>query len=85
MKNTLKAYLIEKSKTGEWTGRTENGKPVVITHEGTVSAEPFLKQLGIKLNKSNKYTERVEYAGMGETQSTRDTGDTRDGISQSQE
>ena len=85
IKPTLEAYLIEHSKTGTWTGAEHNGVAVVTTHEGVVPAEPFLTHLGIKLTKSNKYTERVEDAGMGETQSGGDTSDTGDGISQSQE
>ena len=85
IKPTLEAYLIEHSKTGKWTGSELAGVPVVTTHEGVTPAEPFLAQLGIKLTKSNKYTERVEDAGMGETKSTGDTGDTGNGISQSQE
>jgi hypothetical protein len=41
--------------------------------------------LGIKLTKTNKYTERVEDAGMGESKSGGDTSDTGNGTSQSQE
>lgn len=85
MKQTLIDHIHHHSATGVWTGATENGV-AVISYQGRVQpVEPFLKQLGIKLADSNKYTERKENAGMGKTQSGGDTSDTRDGISQSKE
>lgn len=85
MKPTLIKYLREHSAGGTWTGSVVNGVPVVRVGGELTSAEPFLGQLGIKLAKTNKYTERVEHAGMGEPQSGADTSDAGDGISQSQE
>jgi hypothetical protein len=85
IKNTLKEYLIQHSKDGEWSGADLNGVPVITTHLGVEPAEPYLNQLGIKLAKSNKYTVREENAGMGEIKSSGDTGDTGNGISQSKE
>jgi hypothetical protein len=85
MKPTLIQYLIDHSKGGNWTGPTENNIPV-ITYMGNITpVEPFLAQLGIKLNKADKYSERLEHAGMGETKSGGDTSDIGNGISQSQE
>lgn len=85
MKDSFKKFLIEHSQDGVWTGGIVDGV-AVITFNGEIKpVEPFLKQLGIKLTKTNKYTERVEDAGMGESKSTGDTGDAGDGTSQSQE
>jgi hypothetical protein len=85
IKPTLEAYLVAHSKDGTWTGREHEGVPMVVTQDGIVPAEPFLKHLGIKLTKTNKYTERVENAGMGESKSGGDTSDAGNGTSQSQE
>ena len=85
MKKTLIDFLKAHSKDGVWTGATENGVPVVRYEGKSQPAQPFLDRLGIKLGKTNKYTERVENAGMGEPQSGGDTSDTRDGTSQGQE
>lgn len=85
MKASLKEYIVQHSASGEWTGKTVDGVPVIRYQGKEQSVEPFLAQLGIKLTKSNKYTERVEDAGMGESKSTGDSGDAGDGTSQSQE
>lgn len=85
MKKTFRDYIIAHSKTGVWTGPFEQNVPVIQYQGKLQSVEPFLKQLGIKLADSNKYTERKENAGMGKTQSGGDTSDVRDGISQSKE
>lgn len=85
MKQTLKDYIIAHSAKGVWTGGIENGVPVV-RHQGVIKpVKPFLDELGIKLADSNKYTERKENAGMGETQRSGDTANAGDGISQEQE
>ena len=85
MKATTIEFIREHSKTGEWTGKTVDGVPVIRYQGKEQSVEPFLKQMNIKLTKTNKYTERVEDAGMGESKSGGDTSDTGNGISQSQE
>lgn len=85
MKESFKNFLIENSKTGKWTGSTQDNVAVVTYMGEIVPVEPFLKQLGIKLAKSNKYTERQEHAGMGEPHAGGDTPDTGDGVSQEQE
>lgn len=85
MKQTLKDYLIANSVDGIWTGSTDAGVPIIRYAGKIQSAQPFLDQLGIKLRKTNKYTERVEHAGMGESHSGGDTSDVGDGVSQEQE
>lgn len=85
MKQSFKNYIIEHSADGVWTGATEGGVPVVRYKGKRQPAEPFLAELGIKLNKTNKYTVREEDAGMGESYSGGDTPDTGDGVSEIQE
>jgi hypothetical protein len=85
MKETTIEFIREHSKTGVWTGKTEAGVPVFRYQGKEQSVEPFLVQLGIKLTKTNKYTEREENAGMGEPKSGGNNPDTGNGISQSQE
>lgn len=84
MKQSLKDHIHHHSATGVWTGATENGVGV-ISYQGRVQpVEPFLKQLGIKLAKTNKYIERKDDAGMGESHVGGDTPDVGDGVSQEQ-
>lgn len=85
MKETFKQYLLDHSSTGVWTGKHEAGNPVVLYKGEVVSALPFLKELGVKLAKTTKYTERETNADMGESQSSGDIGNTGDGISKVQE
>lgn len=85
MKAATIEFIREHSKTGVWTGKTENGVPVIRYQGKEQSVEPFLKQLGIKINKADKYSEREEHAGMGESKSTGNPGDIGNGISQSKE
>lgn len=84
IKPTLRAYLIEHSQNGEWSGAEQNGIAVVTTHNGVEPAEPYLNHLGIKLNKTNKYT-GVKNEDMGKTFHYGDSTESRDGISQSAE
>lgn len=84
MKQSLKDHIHHHSATGVWTGATENGV-AVISYQGRVQpVEPFLKQLGIKLAKTTKYTESKENAGMGEPHAGGDTPDAGDGVSEEQ-
>jgi hypothetical protein len=85
MKATTIEFIREHSKTGSWTGKTLNGVPVIRYQGIEQSVEPFLKQLGIKLNKADKYSEREEHAGMGEPHVGGDTPDVGNGISQVKE
>ena len=85
MKDTTIQFIREHSKTGVWTGKTEAGVPVFRYQGKEQSVEPFLAQLGIKLNKADKYSERLEHAGMGATKSTGNPGDIGNGISQVKE
>jgi hypothetical protein len=85
MKATTIEYIREHSKSGVWTGPYIDGVAVVRYQGKDQPVEPFLKHMGIKLTKTNKYTVREENAGMGEIKSSGDTGDTGNGISQSQE
>jgi len=85
MKPTLIKYLRDHSAGGTWTGSIEEGIPVVRIKGELISAEPFLAKLGIHLTKTNKYTESVKDAGMGESHSGGDTPDAGNGISQVQE
>ncbi len=85
MKPSLIQHLRDHSATGTWTGTVENGIPVVRINGEWTSAEPFLAKLGIHLAKTNKYTERLENAGMGKSQPGGDTPDAGNGISQVQE
>jgi hypothetical protein len=85
MKATTIEYIREHSKSGVWTGKTINGVPVIRYQGKEQNVKPFLTQLGIKLNNADKYSEREENAGMGESKSGGDTSDTGNGISQSQE
>ena len=85
MKPTLVKYLRDHSAKGIWSGSVEAGVPVVRIKGEFTPAEPFLKQLGIELAKSNKYTESVKDAGMGKTQFGGNTPDAGNGISQEQE
>ena len=85
MKETLKNYIVEHSKTGEWTGKTVGGVAVVTVAGVEQPVKPFLDVLGIKIGKTTKYTVREEHAGMGESKSTGDTGDTGNGTSEEQE
>jgi hypothetical protein len=85
MKKTLIDYLRAHSVDGVWTGSTEAGVPVIRYESKTQPAEPFLARLGIKLKKTNKYTERLDNAGMGESQSGGHTSDVGNGVSQEQE
>jgi hypothetical protein len=85
MKPTLIKHLRDHSATGTWTGSVKDGVPVIKISGELVSAEPFLAKLGIKLTKTNKYTERLEHAGMGESQSGGHTSDVGNGVSQEQE
>ena len=84
IKSTLQAHLIEHSENGEWTGAEQNGIAVVTTQNGLEPAEPYLNHLGIKLNKTNKYT-GVKNEDMGKTFHYGDSTESRDGISQSAE
>ena len=57
-----------------------------IRYQGkTQPVEPFLKHMGIKLTKTNKYTVREEHAGMGESHAGGDTPDAGSGVSKEQE
>jgi len=85
MKPSLIKHLRDHSATGTWTGAVQENIPVIRISGELVSAEPFLARLGIKLTKTNKYTERLENAGMGESQSGGDTSDVGDGVSKEQE
>jgi hypothetical protein len=85
MKATTIEFIREHSKTGVWTGNTVDGVPVIRYQGSDQSVEPFLAQLGIKLNNADKYSEREEHAGMGESKSTGNPGDIGNGISQSKE
>lgn len=85
MKTTTIEYIKHHSATGTWTGPEVDGV-ASIRYQGRVQpVAPFLKQLGIKLNKADKYSERLEHAGMGKPQFGGDTPDVGDGISQEQE
>lgn len=85
IKKTLETHLVERSLGGVWTGRFENGVPSIVVNDTVVPAEPYLAQLGIKLSKTNKYTERKDHEGMGKLESGGDSSDAGDGISQSEE
>lgn len=85
MKPTTVEYIRAHSATGEWTGKKVDGVNVVRYQGRDQPVEPFLKQLGIKLSKTNKYTERVEHAGMGESHAGGDTPDVGSGVSKEQE
>jgi hypothetical protein len=85
MKAATIEFIREHSKTGAWTGKMANGVPVIRYQGIEQSVEPFLKQLGIKLNKADKYTEREEHAGMGKPHVGGDTPDVGNGISQVKE
>ena len=85
MKESFKNCLIEHSVNGAWTGPTQDGVPVITYMGIRQPVEPFLAQLGIKLKKADKYSERLEHAGMGKPHTGGDTPDVGDGISQVKE
>lgn len=85
MKPSLINYIKDHSKNGIWTGLEVDGVPSVRYQGTTQPVAPFLKHMGIKLNKADKYKEREEHAGMGESHAGGDTPDTGDGISEIQE
>lgn len=84
IKPTLRAYLIEHSQNGEWSGAEQDGIPVITTHQGVEPAEPYLNHLGIKLFKTTKYT-GVKNEDMGKTFHRGDSTESRDGTSESAE
>jgi len=85
MKPTTVEYIKQHSATGQWTGPMVDGVPS-FRYDGKVQpVEPFLKQMNIKLTKSNKYTEREENAGMGKSHVGGDTPDVGSGVSEEQE
>jgi hypothetical protein len=84
IKSTLKEYLIQHSKDGEWAGADLDGVPVITTHLGVEPAEPYLNQLDIKLAKSNKY-KGIQNEDLGKTFHSGDTRESGDGVSESAE
>lgn len=85
MKPTTVEYIKHHSSTGVWTGPMVDGV-ASFRYDGKVQpVEPFLKQMNIKLAKTNKYKEREEYAGMGESHVGGDTPDVGSGVSEEQE
>lgn len=84
IKPTLAEHLKVHSADGTWTGAVHNGKPVITVNGETVSAEPYLTQLGIKLHNSNKYR-GIENEDLGQPQPSGDSPELGDGTSQSAE
>jgi hypothetical protein len=70
---------------GEWHGAHEDGKPVVTINGVRQDATPLLKQLGLKLKKSNKYTEEKQHADLEQPQHSGHTEDAGDGVGESEE
>lgn len=85
MKPTTIEYIKHHSATGHWTGPMVDGVPSIRYGGKVQPVEPFLKQMNIKLAKTNKYTERVEDAGMGKSHVGGDTPDVGSGVSEEQE
>lgn len=85
MKKNFIDFIHQHSATGVWTGASVDGVGVVKYQGQVQPVEPFLKQLGIKLTKTTKYTVRQDDAGMGESHAGGNTSDAGDGVSQEQE
>ena len=84
IKPSLAEHLKSHSVGGTWTGAKHRGEPVITVNDVTVSAVPYLSQLGIKLHNSNKYR-GIENEDLGQSQPAGNSAESGNGISQSAE
>lgn len=93
IKHKTKEYFLSLiDESGNWHGPHDDGKPTFVLGGKKVDAADIAKHLGVKISgvwqfkpqQSNKYRKQDD-AGMGTTHDSRDTSDTGDGVSESQE